>query len=62
VLVRQINEAPRPPSEAVRGLDPALEATILEALAKRPEDARPSGTPALPVPTPPLRGVGDALK
>jgi eukaryotic-like serine/threonine-protein kinase len=41
-LQRQINEPPRPPSAMVPGLDPALEATILKALAKRPEDRHQS--------------------
>jgi serine/threonine protein kinase/predicted esterase len=41
-LARQINEAPRPPSTMVPGLDRALEVTILKALAKRPEDRHQS--------------------
>lgn len=39
---RHINEVPRPPSQLVPGLSPALEATILKALEKRPEDRQQS--------------------
>ncbi|APR85443.1 Serine/threonine protein kinase PrkC, regulator of stationary phase [Minicystis rosea] len=37
-LVRHVREEPRPPSLIVPDLDPELEATILKALQKRPED------------------------
>jgi eukaryotic-like serine/threonine-protein kinase len=37
-LFRHVHEEPRPPSEVVPGLDRGLEATILKALRKRPED------------------------
>jgi eukaryotic-like serine/threonine-protein kinase len=37
-LFRHVHEEPRPPSELVPGLDRDLEATILKALHKRPED------------------------
>jgi serine/threonine protein kinase len=37
-LVRHVHEEPRPPSELVLGLDRDLEATILKALRKQPED------------------------
>lgn len=38
MLFRHVNEEPRLPSELVPGLDPGLEATILKALRKRPEE------------------------
>jgi serine/threonine-protein kinase len=37
-LYRHIHEPPRPPSELAPGLHPELEAVILRALAKRPDD------------------------
>jgi len=51
VTVKHLFEAPRPPSEHVPGLDPALDAVILRALAKTPEERQPSA-----------RALADALR
>ena len=44
ILIKQLDEAPRPPSQLVRGLDSLLEEIILRAIAKdpakRPQSAR----------------------
>ncbi|RMG14505.1 MAG: serine/threonine protein kinase, partial [Planctomycetota bacterium] len=43
-LTRRISEDdPPPPSRCARGIPPPLDAVVLEALAKRPEDRYPSG-------------------
>jgi len=51
VTVKHLFEAPRPPSEHLPGLDPALDAVILRALAKTPEERQPSA-----------RALADALR
>ncbi len=38
ILAGHLDEKPRPPSQLVEGLDPALETLILHALAKKPAD------------------------
>ena len=38
ILAGHLDEKPRPPSQLVEGLDPALETLILHALAKRPAE------------------------
>ena len=40
--MKHLHEAPQPPSELAPGLDPMLEASILKALSKRPEDRHAS--------------------
>src|ERR1700722_7887649 len=42
VTMKHIAETPRPPSEHLPGLDPALDAIVLRALAKHPQDRQPS--------------------
>jgi eukaryotic-like serine/threonine-protein kinase len=42
VTIKHILDVPRPPSELVPGLDPALDAVILQALAKHPEERQSS--------------------
>lgn len=37
ILIQQVNKAPVPPSQLVRDLPPSLEAVILKALEKKPE-------------------------
>ncbi|MFQ3534456.1 MAG: protein kinase [Aggregatilineales bacterium] len=37
ILIQQVNKAPVPPSQLVNDLPPSLEAVILKALAKKPE-------------------------
>jgi serine/threonine-protein kinase len=44
VTMKHITETPRPPSEIVPGLDPALDAIVLRALAKQPEERQASAT------------------
>jgi serine/threonine-protein kinase len=42
VTVKHIFDVPVPPSDHVPGLDPALDAIVLQALAKQPRDRQPS--------------------
>jgi eukaryotic-like serine/threonine-protein kinase len=51
VTIKHVVELPRPPSEHLPGLDPALDAIILQALAKQPADRQPSA-----------RALADALR
>ena len=62
IAAQHIDCAPTPPSEVRPGLDPALEAVILRALSKRPEDRFPDARAmrvALLEALPPTRRASD---